>query len=56
MVHALDQDRPPAVVDHGDNSGQMIARCLRFGSSDDFSRNFQRQHLLFHELRGCDRW
>jgi hypothetical protein len=46
MVHALDQDRPPAVVDHGDNSGQMIARRLRLGSRDDLSRNLRRQHLI----------
>jgi hypothetical protein len=26
MVHALDQDRPPAVIDQSDNSGQVIAR------------------------------
>jgi hypothetical protein len=56
MVHALDQDRPPAVVDHSDNSGQMIARCLRFGSGDDLSRNLEGQHLLLRELRGRNRW
>jgi hypothetical protein len=47
MVHALDQDRPPAVVDHGENSGQMIARCLRLGGRDGLSRSLRGQHLLF---------
>ena len=26
MVHALDQDRPPTVVDHGNDTGPVIAR------------------------------
>jgi hypothetical protein len=55
MVHALDQDRPPAVIDHGDDSGQVIARRLRLGGRDDLSRNLEGQHLLFRKLRGRGR-
>jgi hypothetical protein len=40
MVHALDQDRPPAVVDHGNDSGQVIARGPRFRGRDELSCNF----------------
>jgi hypothetical protein len=38
MVHALDQDRPPTVVDYGNDSGQVIARGLRYLSRDEISR------------------
>src|ERR1700744_4647409 len=31
VVHTLDQDRPPAIIDYGDNSGQVIVRRLRLG-------------------------
>jgi hypothetical protein len=50
MVHTLDQDRPAAVVDHGNDSGQVIARGLRFRSRDDLSRNLQGQHLFYRKL------
>jgi hypothetical protein len=46
---------PPAVIDHSDNSSQVIAPGLRFRSRDDLSRNLQGQYLFFSKLRGRGR-
>jgi len=55
MVHALDQDRPPAVIDHRHNSGQVIAGRFRLGGRDDLSCYLQGQGLLFRKWSGCGR-
>jgi len=47
-VHALDQDRPAAVVDDGNDSSQMIARGLRFCGRDNF-RAISRVNIFFPE-------
>jgi hypothetical protein len=51
MIHPLDQDRPSAVVDHGDGAGPMIAFRLRLGGGDHFARRCQSDDLLLGQLR-----
>jgi hypothetical protein len=46
MIHALDQNRPAAVIDYGHNAGPVIARRLRLGACDYLSRDLQGENLL----------
>ena len=49
VVHALNQDRPTAVIDHGDDASQMNARGLRLGGRNHLPRSIH--HFLFCKLR-----
>jgi len=51
MIHALNEDGPPSVIDHGNDAGPMIARCLHFGSGHHFTRCGQGDDFLLGKLR-----
>jgi hypothetical protein len=51
VIHTHEQDRPPAVIYHRNDSGQMIAFGFRLRGRDHLLGGRQSEHLLFCELR-----
>ena len=51
IVHSQHEDRPAAIVDHGDDAGHILAPRFRLGRGHHLLRGSQRKHLLVRELR-----
>ena len=52
IVHPHHQNRPPAVIDYGDDAGPMIALGFRLGGGDHSLCRRQGEHFLFKKLCG----
>jgi hypothetical protein len=51
MIHAFNQNRPPAVIDDSHDARQMIAPGLRLGAGHHLPRGLQSQRLFVEQLR-----